>query len=212
MSSVHKLSQTNGPLRCGDGAKIKALRGWNFPENTHSGILMCVCMCVVILNVPWKIQILSFHNSRFTLDYCHLCTQSFQHVDVVNQTSKTGASRLLTNPLSILYVSKHCVIAPSWFHRLCVSRLAVLLLHPLHLWCGPPLRHPGVREGQGQRLALHAGPHPPHHHRDEFPGRPAGGDLRRPAPVLHVLLQRTLVALVHDAGELQLWAVRRHQA
>lgn len=81
--------------------------------------------------------------------------------------------------------------------------MAILLLHPL-LQHGPPLRHLGVREGQGQRLAVHARPDPPHHHRDELVRRPAGSGVRWIPPLLHVLLQRALLALLHDTGELQL--------
>lgn len=61
-------------------------------------------------------------------------------------------------------------------------------------------------------MALHPGPHPGHHHRHELPGRPSRGGLRRPPPVLHLLLQRPVIALLHHPGELQLRTVRRPQA
>ena len=69
-----------------------------------------------------------------------------------------------------------------------------------------------ARLGEGQLVALHPGPHPGHHHRHELPGRPPRGGLRRPPPVLHLLLQRPVVALLHHPGELQLRTVRRPQA
>lgn len=113
----------------------------------------------------------------------------------------------------LIVVKRHArattLIVSRLLSRLRLPRMAVPLLHPLLLRHGPPLRHPGVRERQGQRLAVHAGPHPPHHHRDELPGRPAGCGLRGAAPLLHMLLQRALVTLLHDAGELQLRVVRR---
>lgn len=69
-----------------------------------------------------------------------------------------------------------------------------------------------ARLGEGQLVALHPGPHPGHHHRHELPGRPSRGGLRRPPPVLHLLLQRPVIALLHHPGELQLRTVRRPQA
>lgn len=57
---------------------------------------------------------------------------------------------------------------------------------------------------EGQLLALHVGPHLGHDHRDELFGGPARSGVRRPPPVLHLLLQRPVVTLIHDLGELQL--------
>ena len=77
----------------------------------------------------------------------------------------------------------------------------------------PVLRPSGdPRLGEGQLVAVHPGPHPGHHHRDELPGRGAGGGVRRPPAVLHLLLQRPVVTLLHNPGELQLRTVRRPQA
>lgn len=69
-----------------------------------------------------------------------------------------------------------------------------------------------ARLGEGQLVALHPGPHPGHHHHHELPGRPSRSGLRRPPPVLHLLLQRPVIALLHHPGELQLRTVRRPQA
>ncbi len=65
---------------------------------------------------------------------------------------------------------------------------------------------------EGQRLAVLPWSHPGHHHRHEFPGRSVGSGLCRAPAVLHLLLQRPVVPQHHHAGELQLRAVRRHQA
>lgn len=79
--------------------------------------------------------------------------------------------------------------------------------------CIPVIRASGdpcLREGQ--LMVVHPWPHPGHHHRHELLGRPARGGLRRPPPVLHLLLQRPVVTLLHHPGELQLRTVRRAQA
>lgn len=69
---------------------------------------------------------------------------------------------------------------------------------------------PCLREGQ--LMAVHPGPDLGHHHCHELPWCPARGSLRRPPPVLHLLLQRAVITLLHYPGELQLRAVRRPQA
>lgn len=63
-----------------------------------------------------------------------------------------------------------------------------------------------------QRLAVHPWSHPGHHHRHEFPRCSVGGGVRRSPALLHLLLQRPVLSQHHHTGELQLWAVRRHQA
>lgn len=63
-----------------------------------------------------------------------------------------------------------------------------------------------------QRLAVHPWSHPGHHHRHEFPGRSAGSGVCRSPALLHLLLQRPVIPQHHHTGELQLRAVRRHQA
>lgn len=57
---------------------------------------------------------------------------------------------------------------------------------------------------EGQLLAVHPGPHLGHDHRDELPGGPARSGVRRPPPVLHLLLQRPVITFFHHSGELQL--------
>lgn len=65
---------------------------------------------------------------------------------------------------------------------------------------------------KGQLVAVHPWPHTGHNHRHELSGRPARSGVRRPPAVLHLLLQRPVVPLLHHPGELQLRTLRRPQA
>lgn len=65
---------------------------------------------------------------------------------------------------------------------------------------------------EGKCLAVNSGSHPGHHHCDELSGCAAGRRVCRPAALLHLLLQWPVIQELHHTGELQLWAVRRHQA
>lgn len=94
-------------------------------------------------------------------------------------------------------------------HSISISRVPIPWLDHTQPLTGPS-GDTVLRERQ--RLAVYPWSHPGHHHRHEFPGRSAGGGVRRSPALLHLLLQRPVLPQHHHTGELQLRAVRRHQA
>lgn len=105
----------------------------------------------------------------------------------------------------------HCYLQNSITdkHSIPISRVSIPWLdhaQPLTRTSGDTV----LRERQC--LAVHPWSHPGHHHRHEFPGCSVGGGVRRSPALLHLLLQRPVLPQHHHTGELQLRAVRRHQA
>lgn len=117
-------------------------------------------------------------------------------------------------PVFHLGVSKHFKLCHSYMHILDDWLQLFKLIHSMSCCrvTNPRVEHsiPIIRTSgdqhlrEGQLMALHLGPHLGHNHRDELSGGPAGSSVRRPPPILHLLLQRPVITLIHNAGELQL--------
>lgn len=100
-------------------------------------------------------------------------------------------------------------ILKAFTNNLCISRCAILGMD----YCRTFLRaSSNSNPRQGESLALHAGSHSPHHHSDELPGSSVRCRVRWSPAVLHLLLRRPDLTLLHHPGELQLRALRWHQA